>query len=387
MTHEEIMALGKEEVEARCLEIKDLIEKNEEGTDFEALGLELDSLKERKDALVLEQRKADMNAVIAEVGTEDIEMPKEDRTMATLEEIRSSAAYIDAYANGIKKGDKNMTEARALLTELVSGGTVPVPTVVYDIVKNAWEKNEITKRVKKVSIEGILKVGFEISADGAVVHTEGAAAPDEESLVLGVVSINPDYIKKWISISDKVLAMDGEQFLRYIYDELTYQIAKKASDELIAKITACGSVSTNTPSVNVAVAQVSGNLALGTVAQALGELSDQATDPVVIMNKKTFASMKALQYASSYGADPFEGLPVLFSNKLTAYSAATTGVPYMIVGDLGEGALMNLPEGDSIKIIKDEITLATQDLVKITGKQLVGSAVVGPNAFAVCAKA
>lgn len=387
MTHEEIMALGKEEVEARCLEIKDLIEKNEEGTDFEALGLELDSLKERKDALVLEQRKADMNAVIAEVGTEDIEMPKEDRTMATLEEIRSSAAYIDAYANGIKKGDKNMTEARALLTELVSGGTVPVPTVVYDIVKNAWEKNEITKRVKKVSIEGILKVGFEISADGAVVHTEGAAAPDEESLVLGVVSINPDYIKKWISISDKVLAMDGEQFLRYIYDELTYQIAKKASDELIAKITACGSVSTNTPSVNVAVAQVSGNLTLGTVAQALGELSDQATDPVVIMNKKTFASMKALQYASSYGADPFEGLPVLFSNKLTAYSAATTGVPYMIVGDLGEGALMNLPEGDSIKIIKDEITLATQDLVKITGKQLVGSAVVGPNAFAVCAKA
>lgn len=390
MTHDEIMALGADEIEARCAEIKALIESNDENADFEALSAEIESIEERKSVLAKEQMKNDLAAVVEGAGEERTEiLPKEETHMATIAEVRSSKAYIDAYANGLKKGDKNFPEARALLTELATdyAGTVPVPTIVYDIVKNAWEKNGIVSRVKKVYLQGILKVGFEISADGAVVHAEGAAAPSEEKLILGVISIDADYIKKWISISDKLLAYDGEKFLRYVYEELTYQIAKKAADELVAKILACGTVSTNTPSMNVAVASISADAALGTVAQAIAALSDQATDPVIIMNKQTYAAFKAVQYAGSYGADPFEGLPVEFSSALTAYSAATTGVPYMIVGDLAEGALMNLPEGDDITIIKDELSLAENDLVKIVGKQLVGSAVVGPNAFCQVKKA
>lgn len=383
MTHEEIMALGADEIEARCAEVKELIDNADENTDLEALSAEINSIEERKLALK-EELKKDLVAIVEGAGEErnDI-LPKEDEHMATMVEVRSSHDYIEAFANGLKKGDKNMTEARALLTELATDydGTAPVPTIVYDIVKNAWEKNGITRRVKKVYLQGVLKVGFEISADAAVVHAEGASAPSEEKLVLGVVNIDADYIKKWITISDKLLAYDGEKFLRYIYDELTYQIAKKASDELIGKILACGTVSTNTPTVNVAVASINADVALGTVAQAVAALSDQAVDPVIIMNKQTWSAFKAVQYSGSYAVDPFEGLDVEFSSKLTAYSAATTGVPYMIVGDLAEGAIMNLPEGDDITIIKDELTYAESDLVKIVGKQLVGSAVVGPNAF------
>lgn len=383
MTHEEIMNLGADEIEARGAEIKELIENADENTDIEALSAEVDAIEERKRALKEELQK-DLAAVAEGAGEErnDI-LPKEENHMATMLEVRSSHDYIEAFANGLKKGDKNMTEARSLLTELATDydGTAPVPTIVYDIVKNAWEKNGITRRVKKVYLQGILKVGFEISADGAVVHAEGASAPSEEKLVLGVVSIDADYIKKWITISDKLLAYDGEKFLQYIYDELTYQIAKKASDELIGKILACGTVSTNTPTVNVAVASIDADVALGTVAKAVAALSDQAVDPVIIMNKATWSAFKTVQYAGSYAVDPFEGLDVEFSSRLTAYSAATTGVPYMIVGDLAEGAIMNLPEGDDITIIKDELTYAEKDLIKVTGKQLVGSAVIGPNAF------
>lgn len=384
MTHEEIMNLGAEEIEARCAEIKELLDKNEEGTDLEALSAELDSIKERRSVLVKEQYKNDLDAVLNGKGEERTDiMPKEETHMATMTEVRSSKEYIEAFANGLKKGDKNQTEARALLTELATDydGTAPVPTIVYDIVKNAWEKNGITRRVKKVYLQGILKVGFEISADPAVIHAEGANAPSEEKLVLGVVSIDADYIKKWISISDKLLAYDGEKFLRYVYDELTYQIAKKASDELIGKIIACGTVSTNTPTMNVAVASISAAPALGTIAEAIATLSDQATDPIIIMNKATWSAFKAVQYAGSYAVDPFEGLDVEFSSKLLSYATATTGVPYIIVGDLAEGAIMNLPEGDGITIIKDELSFAEKDLVKIVGKQLVGSAVIGPNAF------
>lgn len=380
MTSEEIMALDMEQVEARCSEIKALIENKDESADFEALSAELDSLKERKDALVKEERKADMEAVIAEVDTKEVEIiPKEEeRHMATLAEIRSSSEYIDAFAQYIKTGDD--AECRKLVTDMASG-VVPVPTFVEDEIRTAWAENKILSRVKKAYIKGILKVGFEISADGAVVHTEGADAPSEEKLVLGIVELKPASIKKWITISDEVVDMKGEAFLRYIYDELTYQIAKKAEDELIAKIKACGTVSTNTPATNVAVPVVVNTGTLSAFAEAMAQLSDRAANPVIMMNKASFATFKALQYNANYAVDPFEGMEVLFNDTIAAFSAATTGVPYAIVGDLGVGALANFPEGDGVSIKYDDLSLAEADLVKIVGREYIGMGVVAPNAF------
>ena len=381
MTNDEIMALDLEALETRTSEIKALIETNDEGTDFEALSAELDAIKERKSVIAEETRKADIMAVITETETTDttIELPKEEkREMADITEIRSSKAYIDAFANYIKTGKDE--ECRALLTENASG-VVPVPTFVEDEIRTAWANNKILARVKKSYIKGNLKVGFEISATGAVVHTEGAAAPSEETLVLGIVELKPASIKKWITISDETMGLKGEAFLRYIYDELTYQIAKKAEDELIAKIKACGTVSTNTPTTNVAVPVVENTGTISAFAEALSALSDRADNPVIMMNKKTYATFKALQYANNYAVDPFEGMEVLFNNTIVDFDTATTGVPYAIVGDLGVGAQANFPEGEEINIKYDDLSLAEKDLVKIVGREYVALGVVAPEAF------
>lgn len=378
MTKEEIMELDSDAIEARCTEIAEAIEAKAEGTDFEALSQELDFISERKAALV-EQKKADIEAVMEGEGSpvENIQI-KEERTM-DLKEIRSSESYIDAYAEYLKSNDDK--ECRSLLTVNASG-VVPVPTLVEDIVRTAWEREGIMSRVKKTYMKGNLQVGFEISADGAVIHTEGAAAPAEEKLVLGIVSLIPASIKKWITISDEALDLKGEAFLRYIYDELTYQIAKKAADTLIEKIVACGTVSTNTPATNVAVAAISTNtISLGLVAQAIAELSDEAANPVIIMNKATWASFKGVQADGNYGYDPFEGLDVVFNNSLPAFSAATKGETFAIVGDLAVGAQANFPAGDEITIKFDDLSLAEADLVKIVGREYVGMGVVAPNAF------
>lgn len=175
--------------------------------------------------------------------------------------------------------------------------------------------------------------------------------------------------------------LKGEAFLRYIYDELTYQIAKKAEDELIAAIKACGTVSTNTPSTNVAVPVVANTGTLTAIADAIAQLSDKAADPVIMMNKATYSTFKALQYSANYPVDPFEGLDVLFNDTITAFADATTGVPYAIVGDLGAGALANFPEGDGVSIKYDNLSLAEYDLVKIVGREYVGMGVVAPKAF------
>lgn len=292
-----------------------------------------------------------------------------------MEEIRNSKEYIEAYANYIKTEDP--TECRALLSENGSGA-IPVPELVYDIVKTAWEREGIMSRVRKAYIKGNLKVGFEISSSEAVAHTEGVAV-DEESLVLGTVNLIPQAIKKWISISDEALDLSGEPFLRYIYDELAYRIAKKAADTLVAKIIACGTVSTTTcPGVPVIT---EASISIGTVAKAIAALSDDAANPVIMMNKLTWGALKAAQAAASYGYDPFEGLPIAFNNTIKSYSAASTGDTYMIVGDLDQGALANFPAGEEITFKYDEMTLATQDLVRVIGREYVALGVVAPDAF------
>lgn len=325
---------------------------------------------EKAEAAIDEEKRA-MEDVITNRKTKQIEK-NEVKTM----EIRNTKEYIDAYAEYIKTGDD--TECRSLLTENATGGTVAVPELVEDIVKNAWENNEITRRVRRSFLKGNLKVNFEISGSDAVVPGEGQTA-SEETLVLGMVTMVPENITKWVSISRESYKMRGEEFLRYIYDELAYQIARKAVKDLITKIIACGTVSTTTQVSVPAI--VSTTVGMGVVAKAMAKLSDQAENPVVILNKATWGDFMAAKYAGNFDADPFEGLPVLYSNQVTAFTAATTGVTYALVGDLDVGARFNFPDGEEIDFIFDEATDAASGMIRVYGSEYVGIGVVAPDAF------
>lgn len=374
----ELKTASIDELQARQAELGKEIET--EGADLNAIEEEVRAINTEIETRAAEEaKKVEIRKAVAEgAGEVTKKLEKEERKVMSDMEIRNSKQYIDAYAEYIKNGKD--AECRALLTENAQTGTVPVPEFVYEIVKNAWAREGIMSRVRKSYLKGNLKVGFEISADGAHVHGEGSGAVTEEALVLGVVELVPATIKKWISVSDEVMDMRGEEFLRYIYDELTYRIAKKAADELVAKIVAAGTASTADAVGLPKIAQT--QIAVGNIAAAIGQLSDQAADPVIIMNKLTWSAFKAAQYANGYAVDPFEGLPVLFNDTLPAFSAATTGVTYAIVGDLGEGALANFPNGDDITFKYDDLTLATSDLVKVIGRMPVALGVVGPDCFA-----
>ena len=373
----EIKEMTVEQLEERKMAIPEELDK--EDADLNALEEEVRNinteLEERKAA---EAKKNEIrSAVAAGEGTvvEEVAPEVEERKMS-INEIRNSKEYIDAYAEYIKTEDD--TELRALLTENVSG-KVPVPELVYDVVKTAWEREGIMSRVRKAYVQGNLKVGFEISSSEAAIHTEGGDAVSEETLVLGTVNLIPQSIKKWISVSDEALDLRGEAFLEYIYDELAYRIAKKAADTLVAKIEACGTVSTTTcPSVPVIT---EATLGIGTIAKAMAALSDDAANPCVILNKATWGAFKAAQAGANYGYDPFEGLDVVFNNTITAYGVASTGDTYAIVGDLDQGALANFPNGEGIEFKFDDKTLMAQDLVRILGREYVGIGVVAPDAF------
>lgn len=351
-------------------------EMNAEGADLDALESEVRSINEelenRKKA---EAQKAEIRKAVAEGEGETRNEFKEEKHEMSIEEIRSSHEYNAAFAEYIKSEDDK--ECRALLTELVSG-QVPVPTYVEDRIRTNWDKLGIMRRVRKTFVKGILKVGFELSATGATAHTEGTAAPAEETLTFGVVSLTPVSIKKWIKISDEAMDLKGEAFLDYIYDEITYQIAKKAQNDLIAAIAALTASATSTaPSVGI----VTGTPSLGVIAEAIGKLGDEAADPIVVINKATWAKFKAAQYAGNFSVDPFEGLAVEFDNTLPVYTSNITGSTWAIVGDFGFGAQANFPNGQDITLKFDDLSLAESDLVKIVGREYVGLGIVADKAF------
>lgn len=372
----DIKEMTIEELEERKNAI--VAELDNEGADLDALEEEMRSIKaEMEERAAAEAKRNEIRAAVANgAGTVIKAVEKEERKVMTEAEIRNSKEYINAYAEYLKTEDPS--ECRALLTTNASG-TVAIPDMVYDLVKTAWEKEGIMSRVRKAYVKGNLKVGFEISATGAVLHTEGGDAVSEETLVLGTVNLVPTSIKKWISVSDEALDLRGEAFLQYIYDELTYQIAKKAADTVVAKIIACGTESTTTcvsvPVITSTVASV------GLIASAIAELSDEAANPVVIMNKSTWGAFKNAQYANKFNADPFEGLDVVFNNTIKSIDAASSGDTFAIVGDLDHGALANFPNGEGIDIKVDETTLMTSDLVRVLGREYVGIGIVAPDAF------
>ena len=368
MTKDEIAILNYEDLDKRSAEIAtETAEADLEK--LNALNEELDAITERRAQLDLEVETRNKAAAAVALGAgSTIEERKEEKPTMTNKEIRNSQEYIEAYAKFVKTGKD--AECRALLTETVQDGVVPVPEFVENSIMTAWDNDEIFSRVSKTFVPGNDKQGFEISATDAVIHTEGAEAPDEETLVLGIVDLVPDYLKKWISVSDKALAVGPRALLQYLYDEIEYKIVQLAADTAVAKILAAPSTSSSSA---VGVAQVPGEVDSASILQAIAKLGNNARDRVFIASGTTIAAVRTAALSANYAFDPFFGLTVIQNDTVTDGA---------IVGDLA-GVRANLPEGGSVRFIFDELSLAEADLVKIVGKMLAAIEVVGPKMFAV----
>ena len=169
--------------------------------------------------------------------------------------------------------------------------------------------------------------------------------------------------------------MKGEEFLRYIYDELTYRVAKKLSDNCLDDITTANASNGSTA---IGVPQVTKAPGVTTIPTAMANLSEDARDIVVIMNRLTEVEFLAAYAAGNFAVDSFAGVTKIYDSHLPAYSTASAGDVYAIVGDLA-GLQANFPEGDDIVLKFDELTDAEADLVKVVGRIYAGHDVTGPG--------
>lgn len=369
-----------DQLEERMMAIAEDVASPE--ADLDALESEARSIRAELETRKAEEakRKEVRDTVANGAGTVTENIESEERNTMTVAELRSLPAYVEAYANYIKTGDD--TEARSVITTnapdgVTGSGPLPVPEIIESGIRTAWENDPIMSRVHRTFVRGNLKVAFELSADPAVVHGEGTAAPTEETIELGIIELVPETIKKWITITDEAYDMGGEEFLRYIYDEITYQIIKKAAADGVADIIAAPAASTATA---VGVPAVSAAPSVTAIPTAAAYLSDEATDVVVIMNRLTEVEFTNAFAAGNFAVDPYAGLTRLYTSNLPAYSAASSGDTYAIVGDL-KGLQYNFPKGEGVTIKFDDLSLAEKDLIKIVGRQYAAHGVTAPGRF------
>lgn len=360
----EIKNATSAQLEQRMAEIRTAM--TAEDADLDKLTEEVDAIEERKNALKAAAEKR--NSLAARIANGAGKTTEKHEARKSNAEVTKSSAYADAYARYMRTGDD--TECRSLLTQNVQGGQIPVPDLVPSVIETAWNKNKLLSYVRKTYFKGNVKIAFERSATDASWHVEGAAAPDEETLLLGIVEAKPQTVKKWITLSTETIDVtgNGEELLRYIYDEITNKIAAKVCERIITVIYSAPTTSTATAAARgeIATADVTGTVADFIDAKAL--LSDDAVDLIAIMTRADEAKYKKAALAGSFAIDPFDGLEVVTTSKATT----------PIVGDLN-AVLVNLPQGDVVKFLYDELSLAEEDLVKIVGREPVAIALVKPN--------
>ena len=354
----EVKDMSIEQLEERKAAIA--VEIELDGADLDALESEIRSINaELENRKAAEEKRAEIRSAVAAGKGTVIEKVKEE--VKTMDNEQRKTEMIDALAEYIK-GRATAEQRAMLLSTNVNNGVVKVSDIVDDFIWTDWDNSPILSRIRKVYVQGNYSVGYEASATGAVKHTEGAAAPTEETLTLAYINFVAQYYKKWIRVSDTVLALKGRAFMDYLMDEFGHQLAIALENAVVAEIAA-----------STLSAKVTNDIDNTAVMAGFARLSDEATNPVVIISKATYAAI--MNERATTGAkieDPFNGFEVLFNNTVTG----------LLVGDL-DGVVANFPEGEDFKFIVDDTSLAEQDLVKIVGKILADIHLVRPNGFAV----
>ena len=364
-----------EELEARQAEIAGMETEGAAAEEIEQRADELEAIRAELQARAEAAEKAEeTRQKIADGLGETREEHQEEKKMDIME-IRNSPEYLNGYANYIRTGNDNECRTVLLSKNAPASGQLPVPDMVEATIKTAWERNEFLNKIRKTYFRGNLRVPFELSATGAWKHVEGTTGLTEEEITIGIVQLVPANIKKLVRVTDECVAMGGEEFIRYIYDEVTYQILKELVKEIVNGIKDA-SADNSSSAIGIPVVKVAPGVM--TLPNAATNLSEEATDLCVVMNRLTEAKFNTAYAGASFAIDPFAGFTKVYTSALSAYDTLSENGVYAIVGDL-KAIQANYPEGDGIVIKWDDMSEAEDDVVKVVGRQYVGYGVTAPG--------
>lgn len=369
-------------------EVEELTKEGEE------LDKNIAELEEKRNSYKLQEERMSMVNTLSKTAIE--ERAEAINPLDSKEYTQMYADYIRGKVD--KKEMRSFMESRAITGGGADENKFPVPVVLQGYVETAWANYGKFSRLVATTYEpAVLRIPVELEADGANWHTEGGEAVDEEEITFGEVLLAPKMIKKWISLSDEIMAMSADQFLRYIADELVYRVYQALDDAILTRADAneqgvigitnsdmVTTVNANTIDANTILSNIAGLATFDDLTIAMNPqtfftnfmgLTDQVGRP--IYNVVADNTGKPQYYLNGYRVE--------FTQALPAFDASQSNAPYIIIGDFGRGYRLNFPQGRDVITLVDPYTLATADLVRMVGRLYVAGGVVRPAHFVVVA--
>lgn len=376
------------EVEARELLINEVAS---EKANLEKLEARAEQLKiDAKEAQEREEREFSMDNRLSSEGIAE--------NVVERKSIYETIEYRDAYFESIKKNDMSIVQRFVSTNDsgTSTGGEVVVPVMIMNEIQDRiMQGGRIASLCKIVSMATLLEIPFVVSTTGASIHIEGSEAPAEEEIELKNIMLNPDFIKKWIGVTDKMEAMSISDFGTWLMKEMVDKILAKLDEQILlgAQTDAVKGITTNTDvlRVNDLTAHV---LNFNTPNSAVALLDDGTeNNAVIVMNRKTFLN-NVMALVDTTGQPiyrimndnmgkpsfMFGGYRVVFSNLLPAYDTATTGQVYAVVGDFS-GYLLNTPKGYAVNLERNPYSKMKENIIEYVAKLLVAGDVASPLSF------
>lgn len=401
------------EIITRKNEIVDEVDAKKE--EFESADTEKrEELLNEVEALTEEADKIDEEVKELEEQKEELEKQEERMSLArslsksVIEErkeqimdnnVLASKEYNQLYADYIR-GKVDEREVRSFLTRdgnanlSTATSYVPIPEVMQGYVETAWyEYGKFSRLVSESFEPAIFKIPVEVSATGAAWHTENDEAVSQEEITFGQIVLQPKMIKKFIALTDELMAMSATDFMRYVADELVYRVIL-ALDEAIIDRTDVNGLGVIGIVGNALTEEVSADISFNVINEAIANLVT-FDDLTIAMNPATFFN-NFMGLTDQVGNPIFRvvhdnenrpqyylsGHRVEFTQALPAYADAEAGETYAVVGNFRRGYRLNYPQGRDVITLVDPYTLATEDIVRMIGRLYVAGNVVKPKHFA-----
>ena len=367
-------------------EVEDMTKEAEE------LDADIKDLEEQRNTLAEQEERMSMTSTLSKVQIEE--------RKTQMEEIRNAfdtKEYNQLYADYIRSGKdteiKNYIQRSGSANLSTSTSNVPIPVIMQGFVETAWyEYGKFSRLVSEMFEPSILKILVETAADGASWHTENGDAVSQESITLGQIILQPKMIKKFVALTDELMAMAADEFLRYVADELVYRVILALDEAIINRTDLNG----------LGVIGIAGNSLTETVTAAPGfNVINEAIANLVTFDNLTIAMNPETFFKNFMGltdqvgrpiyqiAQDNEGRPayylsgyrVEFTQALPSYDDAESGQVYAVAGNFRRGYKLNYPQGRDVISLVDPYTLATEDVVRMIGRLYVAGNVVRPKHF------
>lgn len=401
------------EIITRKNEIVDEVDAKKE--EFESADTERrEELLNEIEALTEEADKIDEEVKELEEQKEELEKQEERMSLArslsksVIEErkeqimdnnVLASKEYNQLYADYIR-GKVDEREVRSFLTRdgnanlSTATSYVPIPEVMQGYVETAWyEYGKFSRLVSESFEPAIFKIPVEVSATGANWHDENGEAVSQEEITFGQIVLQPKMLKKFIALTDELMAMSATDFMRYVADELVYRVIL-ALDEAIIDRTDVNGLGVIGIVGNALTEEVSADISFNVINETIANLVT-FDDLTIAMNPATFFN-NFMGLTDQVGNPIFRvvhdnenrpqyylsGHRVEFTQALPAYADAEAGDTYAVVGNFRRGYRLNYPQGRDVITLVDPYTLATEDIVRMIGRLYVAGNVVKPKHFA-----